>query len=193
MEAGIQPESPLREGHVQFQPRRGITLRTVGVGLAVAGCSLGLLLSGIADRFNASWGVIFVLVVFVPLMLFHLSRQLSGDGLGGLLVDDEGIVDQQGFLGRVPWEEIRGIRPVDQSFFGIPIDRQGIGLEVTQELRQRKPAWKVPRFRGRSGPLLLPTNNLEGSRDEILRVLQDRFEQYELRSIAEGKELESGS
>jgi hypothetical protein len=78
------------------------------------------------------------------------------------------------------------------------VTRQNIGLDVTDSYLQRGSAWirfKVwlRRHFTRSGDLEVRAKTLKGSRDEILKVLQDGLRDHELRFISEAKELESGS
>ncbi|MFC1790860.1 hypothetical protein ACFL0I_00115 [Gemmatimonadota bacterium] len=91
---------------------------------------------------------------------------------------------------------MKAVYPIDritlsQVFLDFSWDGSHIGLDVRDSYLRRRPAW-MRLLSNRSGHLLLSSQNLKGNRDEILRVLQERLEQYELRSVSEAKQLESG-
>ena len=115
-------------------------------------------------------------------------------------MDEEGIVDRTDRFpnGQVLWSEIKAIRRVNKSILGIPLGGWMIGLDVSDTFLRRKPALK--RFRvwfnrhiKNKADIYLYTGGISQSRDEILTVLQDRFDRYEIRSISEAKQLESGN
>ena len=192
----VLPEGPVEEDSVHFQSKRGLAKGPIAGLFAFTLGSLLLLLSGWAGRPLWLWVVTFPLVLssfFTVLNVLRLRRLLKGEGPGGLLVDNDGIVDRQGLMGRVAWDEIIEIYPFEFSFFGKSLDRHNIVLEVTDSLQRRLPRSQVPRAWNKSSHLALGTKNLEGSRDEILQVLQDGLLKHQLRSISEAKELESGS
>ena len=194
----VLPESPPEEGPVHFLQAKGSTLRVFAISLALILGSLGLRLSGWPLPSLIETVSFGCLVVFPAVIAGQLYDLATGNRPAGLLVDGDGIVDRTttDSVGRVYWEEIKAVYPVSQSFFpGFAKDLPVIGLDVTDSYLQRTSAGKRRKFwwTKRVPNIQIPSQLLRGSRDEILKVLQDRLEQYELRSVSEAKRLESGS
>ena len=200
MKDEVLPEGPLEEDAVHFQSERRTPLRAVAIGSVFVLVSLWLLLSdGLFGLFQQTV-IVLALVFFGFVTVTHLSHLGKGKALGGLLVDGDGIVDRTTYspIGRVYWHEIKAIYPVEKTFFpGFSTDLPVIGLDVTDSFLQRKPAkirrnvwWTRHVFR--APDIQIPSKTLTASREEILRALEGGLRQYELRSIWEAKQLESG-
>jgi hypothetical protein len=175
----------------------------------LAAIPLSGLLSGVVDGFPGFPELVVGFFILVFILVFfsypiasgtYNAIQVKGTDLGGLWVKSDGIVDRSswGRFCRVHWPEIKVIYPANKTFFGVPMGRQFIGLEVTDSYLQRKPTWI--RFRiwmnrkvFKAPDLRFSTRRLRDSRERILLALQDGLRQYELRSISEAKELEGGS
>jgi len=173
---------------------------TLFMGSAVF--SLAYLLSGRVDAplEFAAWAFVLLFSSYLIADGTYNVIRWWGKDLGGFLVDGDGIEDRSSWssLGRVYWPEIKVVFPVNPSFLGLPMAHYLIGLKVTDSYLQRKPTWI--RFRiwlnrkvFRTPDLQISSKRLRNSPERILRVLQDQLREYELRSISEGKELESGS
>ncbi|MBT8397626.1 MAG: hypothetical protein HKO65_01880 [Gemmatimonadetes bacterium] len=172
---------------------------TVFMGTAVF--SLSYLLSGRVNSPLELFAWVFCLVFSSYLIAdatYNVIR-LWGKDLGGFLADADGVLDRSSWsaFGRVFWPEIRAIYPIPSSFLGTSKASPLIGLDVMDSYVKRRPAWI--RFRiwlnrrvFRTPDLQFSSKNLRNSPERILRELQDRLEDYELRSISMGKELERG-
>ena len=193
----VLPEGPLEEGSVHFQSAGNTTLRAVAICLVLVMASLWLLLSDgpLGEKAFGVLGSVF----FGSVTVIHLFNLARGKKLGGLWVDGDGIVDRTSYspMGRVYWHEIKAIYPINPSFFGIPLPRQGIGLDVRDSYILRRSArirfkvWLNKKV-FRAPDIQLSSGKLRNSRTQVLFVLQRGLRQYELRSISEGKELDPG-
>jgi hypothetical protein len=192
------------EGSILFRSEdpSGSDAFRITVFMGTAAFSLAYLLSGRVSRPLELFAWAFILVFssyFIANATYNVIRWWGKD-LGGFLVDGDGVVDQSSWsgFGRVFWREIKAIDPVTSSFFGLPMRMKLIGIEVTDSYVNRRPTWI--RFRiwmnrkvFKSPDLHFSSKRLKNSHERILRELQDRLREYELRSISEAKELESGN
>jgi hypothetical protein len=149
---------------------------------------------------HLAWVLILVFSTYFMADGTYNVAKLKWDESGGLMVDAEGIVNRSSWdgFGRVYWHEVKAIYPVRPLFFKLSTRHLLYGLDVTDSYLARKPRWI--RFRIlmnrrflKAPDLQFSSRNLRESPQWILEVLQDRLQEYELRSISEAKELESGS
>jgi len=200
----VQPEGPAREdsAHFRSEDPSGSDAFILTLLLALAAFSLSYILSGRTDGFLELGVWVFSLVFCSYLIadsIYGIVKR-KGEWLGGLLVDGDGIVDRSSWVsvGRVYWHEIKAIYPINPSYFGLPMPRHVIGLDVKDSYIRRRSArirfkvWLNRHF-FRAPDIQLSCKCLKGSWGRILSVLQDRLWKHELRSISEAKQLESGS
>jgi hypothetical protein len=173
-----------------------------------------LLVVGVLGTFRSLWEILIwqvdgfwdgVVEVFMPIpyaifATLGIVCLTKGRKPDGLLIDEEGIEDRTDRFpnDRVYWSEIKAIFPINKSILGISVGRFLIGLNLTDTYLRRKSA--LTRFRvwwnrhiTRKADIYLYTGGMSEDRDEVLTVLQDRLDQYEIRAISEAKQLESGS
>jgi len=195
MEGGIPLKGPLEEGSVHFRSEdrslSGTFHLALALGLVIL--SLAFLLSGQVNNFLEALPWIFFLVFSSCLFADFVYDAIRGRDVRGLLVDGDGIVDRSSWaaVGRIYWPEIKAI-------YGLPRSTALIGVDVTDSYLQRKSArirfkvWLRRRI-FRSPDFQVSEGYLKDSRERILKVLQNGLSEYELRSVSEAKELESGS
>ncbi len=201
MENGIQPKHPSTEDSVHFRSEdsSGSDAFRMNLLLALAVFSLAYILSGRIDGLFELGVWVFCLVFCTYLIADRIYGivKAKGKGLRGVLVDGDGILDRSSWVsvGRVYWHEIKAIYPINPSFFGIPLPRQGIGLDVRDSFILRRSArirlkvW-LNRKVFRAPDIQLSSGKLRTRREQILLVLQDALRRYELRSISEAKNLD---
>jgi len=198
----VLPESPLREDSVHFQSAKSTPQGAVAIGLVfVFGSACLLLLDGPFGLIQKALSTL-ALVFLGSLTVIHLYNLAKGKELGGLLVDGDGIVDRTSYspIGRIYWHEIKTVYPVAKSYLpGLPKERLGIGLDVTDSYLQRKTVgirrnvWMARHVFRWMPDILISSITLRGSREEVLQVLQGGLMKHQLHSISRAKELESGS
>jgi hypothetical protein len=199
----VLPESPLREGSVHFRTEEDMS-GCMAMGLLVMGilAALGALLSlfsGEVEGFSDISGEVLILLSSTVLAGQASYSLIRGQTVEGLLVDGDGIVDRTKRFpaGRIYWHEIKSVDLFDRTFLPFPIFRRFIGVYVTDGYLLNQPTFKrvsiwLIRTLTRSPDIQIDTKNLSGSRDEILKALEDGIRNNELRSISEAKALESG-
>lgn len=203
MENGIQPKQHSGEDSVHFRSEdsSGSDAFRLNLLLVLAVFSLAYILSGRIDGLLELGVWVFCLVFCTYLIADSIYGivKAKGKGLRGVLVDGDGILDRSSWVsvGRVYWHEIKTIYPINPSFFGIPLPRQVIGLDVRDGFLLRRSArirFKVWLNRKvfRTPDIQLSSGKLRKSRTQVLFVLQEGLRQYELRSISEAKELDPG-
>jgi hypothetical protein len=203
MDEQSQPHPLSEVDPVLFRPESsGSDAFRLTVYLGVAVFSLSYLLSGRVDGIleYLAWVLILVFSNYFMADGTYNVAKLKWDESGGLMVDAEGIVDRSSWdgFGRVFWHEIKTIFPVSRSFFKLPTRHGLIGIDVTDSYLARKPRWirfriSMNRRVFKAPDLQLSSRNLRETPEWILKVLQDRFHQYELLSISAAKQLESGN
>lgn len=191
------PEAPLEEDAIHFGPRGDVTLRATLIGLGMTLFAFWTFLSDWARGPLDEVFSLFALAFFGGITVLHSVNLIRGRRFGGLLVDGDGFVLQPptSRAGRIHWHQVKAIYPIERSFpWGLRKDRFNIGIDLTDSFARRNPArmrlgfWLSRRLS--LGPdMLISSVNLDGSRDEILTALQDRFREFELHAVMEGKQL----
>lgn len=146
-----------------------------------------------------------VLVVLMPVLFSSIAALgfyslIKGRRLEGLLVDEEGIVDRTKRFpaGRIYWHEIKSVYLFNLFLLPFPPFSRFIGVDVAdsyvrnQSLFNRFNIW-LNRHLSHAPDIPLVIKDLSSDRKTILSVLEERLRKFELRSISEAKELESGS
>ena len=106
------------------------------------------------------------------------------DSAPGLIVDDEGIIDNSSALaaGRIPWSDIRGfeIRTVqNQRLLTIEVHNPEKYVQRAHVLKRPLVAINARSF---GGPIQISSNALKMNFDELVRLLTEAHRKYRLKS-----------